>query len=127
MPRAPFVSSRRASPRPRRLTIVLAAWCPHCVPLSVRYGERLAAHLKVPLRTLDIDRGGQGKIADRIVKAHGDDAPDYLIPQVFLEWSDGTVQHLLTGFSEQVPRTAKAWRDLLASAWARQARARASP
>ncbi len=105
------------SRRPRRVTIVLAQWCPHCVPLSVRNGERIARKLGVPLRTLDIDRKDQGKEADRLVREYGDRAPDYLIPQVFLEWSDGTVQHLLTGFSEQVARTAAAWRDLLGSAW----------
>ena len=53
---------------------------------------------------------------------YGDDAPDYLIPQVFLEWSDGSVDHLLTGFSEAVSRTAQAWQDLLASRWVRDAR-----
>jgi len=103
--------------RPRRLTIVLAQWCPHCVPLSVTNGRRLAKRLRVPLRVLDIDRRSQVKEADRLVLRYGDAAPDYLIPQVFLEWSDGRVQHLLTGFSEQVPRTARAWRDLFASDW----------
>ena len=105
--------------RPRRLTVVLAPWCPHCVPLSVKEGRRLAQRLRVPLRILDIDRRGQLKIADRIVRGHGDASPDYLIPQVFLEWSDGRVQPVLTGFSEQVSRTARAWQDLLASDWLR--------
>lgn len=116
----------RPKRRPKRLTIVLAPWCPHCVPLSVRNGRRLARRLGVPLRTLDIDRRAQETTADRLVREHGDAAPDYLIPQVFLEWSDGTVEHLLTGFSEQVPRTARAWRDLFASDWLRTTR-RADP
>ncbi len=107
----------RASRAPRRLTIVLAQWCPHCVPLSVKNGRLLAKGLGIPLRLLDIDRKDQGKEADRYVRRYGDAAPDYLIPQVFLEWSDGTVEHLLTGFSEQVARTAAAWRSLLSSAW----------
>jgi hypothetical protein len=111
--------------RPSRLTIVLAPWCPHCVPLSVKNGRTLARRLGVPLRLLDIDRRAQERQADRLVREHGDDAPDYLIPQVFLEWSDGSVQHLLTGFSEQVARTARAWNDLLASAWLRDLRAEA--
>jgi hypothetical protein len=89
------------------------------VPLSVKEGRRLAQRLRVPLRILDIDRRGQLKIADRIVRGHGDASPDYLIPQVFLEWSDGRVQPVLTGFSEQVSRTARAWQDLLASDWLR--------
>ncbi|HYA11025.1 MAG TPA: hypothetical protein VEH10_05085 [Thermoplasmata archaeon] len=85
----------------------------------MRNGRRLAKRLDVPLRILDIDRRNQVVVADRLVRDHGDDAPDYLIPQVFLEWSDGRVEPLLTGFSEQVPRTARAWRDLLASDWLR--------
>jgi hypothetical protein len=111
MPRDP------GRPRPRRLSIVLAQWCPHCVPLSVRNGRRLARLLRVPLRILDIDRAGRVRVADRLVREHGDASPDYLIPQVFLEWSDGRVQPVLTGFSEQVARTARAWQDLFASEW----------
>ena len=106
-------------PHPRRLTIVLAPWCPHCVPLSVRHGKRLAARLRVPMRLLDIDKPAQERAADRLVRKYGDAAPDYLIPQVFLEWSDGRVQHLLTGFSEEVARTDRAWKDLLSSQWLR--------
>ena len=109
-------------PEPKRLTIVLAPWCPHCVPLSVTNGTRLARQLKVPLRLLDIDRAKEEREADRIVRQYGDRAPDYLIPQVFLEWSDGRVDHLLTGFSEAVPRTARAWDDLLRSGWLRAVR-----
>jgi glutaredoxin len=112
----------RPSTRPRRLTVVLAQWCPHCVPLSVRKGRRLAKRLGIPFRTLDIDRPGQERLADRLVREHGDASPDYLIPQAFLEWSDGRVQHLLTGFSEQVARTAQAWDDLFESEWLRSVR-----
>ncbi len=119
----------RASPsvRPARLTIVLAQWCPHCVPLSVRHGRTLARRLRVPLRLLDIDRKAQVREADRLVARHGDSAPDYLIPQVFLEWSDGRVQHLLTGFSEQVARTDRAWKELFTSDWLRGLRAGIAP
>jgi len=120
--------ARRSGPaRPRQLSIVLAQWCPHCVPLSVRNGRRLARRLGVPLRLLDIDRRGENAEADRLVRKFGDASPDYLIPQVFLEWSDGRVDPLLTGFSEQVSRTARAWRDLLASDWLRAVRAGARP
>ena len=79
----------------------------------------MARQLRVSLRILDIDRRAQEKIADGLVRKFGDASPDYLIPQVFLEWSNGGVDHLLTGFSEQVPRTDRAWRDLFASAWFR--------
>lgn len=99
------------------MSIVLARWCPHCVPLSQRYARKLARRLRVPLRVLDIDRPAQGRAADVLVRSYGDQAPDYLIPQVFLEWSDGRVEHILTGFSERVRRTERAWRDLFASRW----------
>lgn len=92
------------------------------MPLSVRYGRRLAKQLGVPLRILDIDRRGQGRAADRLVRQHGDASPDYLIPQVFVEAVDGRVEPLLTGFSEQVARTARAWNDLLASDRVRELR-----
>jgi len=71
------------------------------------------------LRRLDIDRPDEERTADRMVRAYGDASPDYLIPQVFLEWGDGRVNHLLTGFSEAVPRTARAWKDLFESDWLR--------
>ncbi|HYB77739.1 MAG TPA: hypothetical protein VEE83_03540 [Thermoplasmata archaeon] len=62
-----------------------------------------------------------------MVRLHGDASPDYLIPQVFLEWSDGRVDHLLTGFSEQVARTDQAWRDLFGSDWLRSMRGEGRP
>jgi hypothetical protein len=71
----------------------------------------------VPFRRLDIDRAAQERVADRLVRDHGDASPDYLIPQVFLEYDDGSVRHLFTGFSEEVARTARAWKDLFASDW----------
>ena len=121
------MATRASSVRPTRLTIVLAQWCPHCVPLSVVKGRRLAKHLGVPLRTLDIDRPAQEKLADQLVRRYGDQSPDYLIPQVFLEWSDGSVEHLLTGFSEQVLRTTRAWDDLFESRWLRSLRTGGAP
>ncbi len=113
------VTPRSGAPRPRRLTIVLAQWCPHCVPLSIREGRKFARRLRVPFRTLDIDRRRELTVADRLVRDYGDASVDYLIPQVFLEWTDGSVQHLLTGFSEDPARTARAWKDLFTSDWLR--------
>jgi thiol-disulfide isomerase/thioredoxin len=101
--------------RPSRLTIVLADWCPHCVPLSEERIRELGERLEIPVRRLDIDDPAEEREADALVKAHGDWSPDYLIPQVFLEWSDGRVEHLLTGFPEGVPRTRRAWDDLFQS------------
>ena len=85
------------TPTPKRLDLVLAEWCPHCVPLSTERATRLADQLGVPLLRLDIDDPEQERQADALVSVFGDWDPDYLVPQVFLEWSDGRVEHLLTG------------------------------
>ena len=82
---------------PRRLDLVYADWCPHCVPLSTDLVGALGALLHVPVRLLDIDDPVQEAEADRLVERYGDYTMDYLIPQLFLETSDGSVEHLLTG------------------------------
>lgn len=99
----------------KRLSIVLAKWCPHCVPLSLSYARKMAGDLGVPLRVLDIDIPAQLKIADELVEKYGDWSEDYLIPQVFIEYKDGRVSHILTGFSEGVAATEAAWKALFAS------------
>jgi glutaredoxin len=106
-------------PGPRRLTIVLADWCPHCVPLSEERAQALGRRLGIPVRRLDIDDPSEVREADALVKAHGDWSPDYLIPQVFLEWTSGRVEHILTGFPEGVFRTRQAWEELFRSDWLR--------
>lgn len=112
-----MAATARRPVRPERLTIVLAEWCPHCVPLSRDHARRLAKQLGIPLRVLDIDRRTEVREADRLVRAHGDASPDYLIPQVFLEWTNGRVDHFFTGFSEQTARTDRGWKDVFRSAW----------
>ncbi len=101
-----------SDPRPSRLDLVMATWCPHCEPLSRDRAQRLSRRLGVPLRVLDIDRPEEERVADALVRDHGDWSADYLIPQVFLEWSDGRVSHLLTGVPGATAGTARAW-DLL--------------
>jgi len=105
--------------QPSRLTIVLADWCPHCVPLSEDRVRELGERLGIPVRRLDIDDTAEEREADALVKAHGDWSPDYLIPQVFLQWTDGRVDHILTGFPEGVSRTRRAWDELFQSEWVR--------
>ena len=95
--------------RPVRLDLVMADWCPHCRPTSTDVAPTLARQLGVPLRELDIDDPAQERIADDLVKEHGDWTPDYLIPQVFLEWSDGRIEHLLTGVPGSVEGTRRRW------------------
>lgn len=102
-----------SSRHPTAVTLVYATWCPHCTPLSEERAERLAQGLGVPLRRLDIDDHEQEKVADALVETYGDYVPDYLIPQVFLEWSDGQVEHLLTGDPRSVGHTRAAWDHLL--------------
>jgi hypothetical protein len=102
-----------ASASPVRLDLVLAHWCPHCDPISTERAPVLAKRLGVPLRLLDIDIREQERVADRLVEAHGDWSDDYLIPQVFLEWSDGRIQHLLTGTPGSTASTRASWEFLL--------------
>ena len=101
--------------RVRRITIVLAHWCPHCVPLSLEKAQRVAKDLRVPLRVLDIDVPEQERAADRLVEEYGDYVEDYIIPQLFLEYDGGMVKHLFTGFSEGVSVTEARWADLFES------------
>ncbi len=101
------------SARPVRLSLVYATWCPHCVPISTDGARELAGRWKIPLRPLDIDRRGEVAEADRLVREYGDWNEDYLVPQLFLEWSDGRVEHLYTAVPGPTDRTREAWRRLL--------------
>lgn len=95
---------------PIRLDLVIATWCPHCVPESVARAPRLAKQLGVPLRILDIDVPAQEREADRLVARFGDWTPDYLVPQLFLARADGSIEHLLTGVpGDPAEGTRKAW------------------
>lgn len=97
-----------------RITIVLAQWCPHCVPLALEKAEQMAKQLGVELQVLDIDDPEQERIADSLVNDYGDPAEDYLIPQVFFK-EDGKIKHVFTGFSESVDVTRARWDDFFAS------------
>ena len=56
----------------KRVSIVLANYCPHCVPLSLRNANKMAEDLEVPLLILDIEIPEQLEAADKLVKEHGD-------------------------------------------------------
>jgi predicted Zn-ribbon and HTH transcriptional regulator len=99
----------------KQVSIVLAKYCPHCLPFSLRNAERMAEDFGVPLRVLDIEIPEQEAAADRLVEEYGDWSEDYLIPQVFVEYEDGRVGHVLTGFSEAVSATEAAWDALFSS------------
>jgi hypothetical protein len=74
----------------------------------------MSKELGAELRVLDVDDPEQAKVGDELVKKYGDDADDYLIPQVFFE-EGGKVQHVYTGFSEAVKVSEARWDDFLAS------------
>jgi len=101
----------------KRVSIVLANYCPHCVPFSLRYANEMAEDLGVSLLSLDIEIPEQLEAADRLVEEHGDWSEDYLIPQVFVEYTDGKVNHVLTGFSEAVSVTEASWKALFSSVY----------
>ena len=101
----------------KRVSIVLANYCPHCVPFSLRYANKMAEDLGVSLLSLDIEVPEQLEAADRLVEEHGDWSEDYLIPQVFVEYTDGKVNHVLTGFSEAVSVTEASWKALFSSTY----------
>lgn len=103
----------------KQVSIVLAKYCPHCVPLSLSNAKRMAEDLGVSFRVLDIQISEQEKEADRLVEEYGDWSEDYLIPQVFLEYEDGRVDHVLTGFSESVSATEASWEALFSSSYYR--------
>jgi hypothetical protein len=97
---------------PNAIHVVYAQWCPHCVPTTVEPLKQRALELGIPCHLYDIDTDGVNA-ADELVKKYGDWSPDYLIPQVFLEYGDGRIEHVLTGNPQGVPLTRKAVRDLL--------------
>ncbi len=103
----------RMSASPVRLTLVKATWCPHCVPISTERGPKLAQRIGVPYRELDIDRPEEEAAADALVRGHGDWSEDYLVPQLFLEFDDGSVRHLLTGDPRSTAGTRTRWERLL--------------
>jgi hypothetical protein len=101
----------------KQVSIVFANYCPHCVPFSLRNANKMAEDLGVPLKTFDIEISDQLEAADRLVEEHGDWSEDYLIPQLFVEYTDGRVDHLLTGFSEAVSVTEASWKALFSSSY----------
>jgi len=99
------------------VTIVYADWCPHCNPPGINAAKKLAKELGVPLKMLNIDDPQQVKEADRMVAMYGDNSKDYLIPQIFLEYEEGQVQHIFTGYSESPAITKQQLDRIFSSDW----------
>ena len=102
-------------PEIRAIHVVHASWCPHCHPTTVEPMKERAEQLGMGFHDYDIDKPDQVKKADEFVRDFGDWSEDYLIPQVFLEMRDGTMRHVLTGYSEGVELTKRAVAILLNS------------
>ena len=100
--------------RIKRIDVVYANWCPHCVPTTVEPIRKAAQKVGIPVRLLDIDTEDVAE-ADEFVEKYGDWTPDYLIPQVFVEMDDGKVKHVLTGRPQGVIFTKRAVESLLKS------------
>ncbi|HEV8049962.1 MAG TPA: hypothetical protein VGP88_05165 [Thermoplasmata archaeon] len=101
---------------PARLSLVYALWCPHCDPISTERAPVLAKRLGIPLRLLDIDDPRTANEADRMVEQHGLWDPDYVIPQVFLEWDDGRVDPILVADrGSPLSVTRSMWEQILAN------------
>ena len=75
--------------------------------------KKLAEELKIPFLLHDIDTDAVK--ADELVEKYGDWSEDYLIPQVFIEFEDGTFDHVLTGDSKGTKYTAKLVDDFIKS------------
>ena len=99
----------------KSMHIVYADWCPHCVPTTVDPIKKMAEQLDVDCVLYDIDDPDAMKKADELVRKHGDWCEDYLIPQVFLEFENGEIKHVFTGYSEDLELTRRCLGNLLAS------------
>ena len=101
--------------RVKKVKVVYATWCPHCVPTAVQPMKEVAKQLGAELVLLDIDKSMEE--ADALVREHGDWSEDYIVPQIFFEYSDGRTKHILTGYSEAVEMTRKGIENLRSSSF----------
>jgi thiol-disulfide isomerase/thioredoxin len=98
--------------RPKAIHVVYATWCPHCVPALVGLIQERAEALGIPCLLHDIDTAEE-QVADELVRKYGDWTPDYLVPQVFLEYEGTRFRHVLTGDPRGVDLTRMAVERLL--------------
>jgi hypothetical protein len=98
--------------QPKAIHVVYAKWCPHCVPTTVEPLVKRGKELGVPCMLHDIDTEDV-RAADELVRKYGDWTDDYLVPQVFLEYDGGKVEHVLTGNPRGVALTREAVEALL--------------
>lgn len=99
----------------KSIHVVYADWCPHCVPTTVDPVKKKAEQIDVRCILYHVDDPNASQKADELVKRYGDWSEDYLIPQVFLEYEDGEVKHVFTGYSEDIELTRSGLMHLLKS------------
>ncbi|HMK82120.1 MAG TPA: hypothetical protein VK503_00220 [Candidatus Bathyarchaeia archaeon] len=95
--------------------VVYADWCPHCVPTAVDPVKNRAVQIGIPCILYHVDDPEACRKADDLVKRYGDWSEDYLIPQIFLEYEDGKIRHVFTGYSEDIQLTRTGLENLLKS------------
>jgi len=101
-------------PTAKSIHFVYAEWCPHCVTTTMEQMRKAAAELGVSFQAHDVDTSDV-QVADELVKKYGDWSPDYLVPQVFMEFEDGSFKHVLTGDTRGVAYTNQAVEEFLSS------------
>jgi len=74
--------------------------------------QKKARELGIPCVLHDVDTD-EARVADDLVKKYGDWTPDYLVPQVFLEYEGSRFRHVLTGDPQGVAFTRRAVERLL--------------
>jgi len=97
----------------KSLHVVYADWCPHCVPTTVEPVRQKAEQIGVSCFLYHVDDPSASRKADELVKRYGDWCEDYLIPQIFLEYENGEVKHVFTGYSEDIELTRNGLNNLL--------------
>jgi hypothetical protein len=75
--------------------------------------QKISEKLGITFFSYDVDVPEQERKADELVRKFGDWSEDYVVPQVFVEMSDGEMRHVLTGCSEGVDFTRRAVNNLL--------------
>ena len=99
----------------KSIHFVYADWCPHCVPTTLELVKERAERIGVHCILYHVDDPKASKQADELVKKYGDWSEDYLIPQIFLEYENGEVKHVFTGYSEDLELTRTGLNNLLES------------
>jgi len=84
--------------KPKALVLVHSEWCPYC-RIALKMAETLSREFQTVLKLLEIGVPDEEEEADSYVRKYGDWSEDYVIPQFFIEFEDGTVQHIFTGAS----------------------------